>query len=312
MRVPVASSAVATLSAALLIVVVAGIRRPTRTTAQSVTTDHPVKTTTYFNVGHPLPSRKTINETRGYREPKILCLVHTAAPSHQTLARTVYEVWAKKCDDVLFFSDAPINWEVPHVYYPMFSTRDHSWEKIRHILQFVHQTTYGKYDWYLRADDDAFVVVENARKLVSRMDPTHDFLLGFRWGFFEHKGYADGSTYILSKKAVDTFVTLSHDEELCPEFHRAEEDQEMGRCLAKLGITPMDSRDNQGRDRFHQFHPEQMMDIGIQHFVRRFGYYRVLPYPDQVSPSTVSMHHLSPYEMRFYDFLLNKVKVADL
>lgn len=90
-----------------------------------------------FKIGYPLPKRNFITETYSKRVPKIMCLVHTAAPSHATLARTVYDVWAKNCDDVLYFTNAPIDWDVPHVYYPLFSTRDHSWEKIRHILQFV-------------------------------------------------------------------------------------------------------------------------------------------------------------------------------
>ena len=69
-------------------------------------------------------------------------------------------------------------------------------------------------------------------------------------------------------------MNVIDDEDLCPEFHRAEEDQELSRCLAKIGITPTDSRDNDGRDRFHQFHPEEHLDQGRELFMSRHGYYR--------------------------------------
>lgn len=81
----------------------------------------------------------------------------------------------------------------------------------------------------------------------------------------------------MSKNLVDTFVKLSHYDELCPEFHRAEEDQEMSRCLVKLGIFPTDSRDSTGRDRFHQFHPEEISSLLYRKFILKNSYY--FPFP---------------------------------
>ena len=86
-------------------------------------------------VGIPLPKRQWKKGTLG--NGKILCVVHTAKPSHETRAKTVYDTWAKNCDDVVFFTDAPIDWDIPHVYFPKFTTRKHSWEKIRNVMRFV-------------------------------------------------------------------------------------------------------------------------------------------------------------------------------
>ena len=68
---------------------------------------------------------------------------------------------------------------------PVYATRDHSWEKIRRVFRYVWQTLDKKYDWYLRADDDSYVVVDNARKLVAEHDPAKPSVLGYRWGHFE-------------------------------------------------------------------------------------------------------------------------------
>lgn len=78
----------------------------------------------------------------------------------------------------------------------------------------------------------------------------------------------------MSRKALQSFVNITYDDSLCPEFHRAEEDQELSRCLAKIDITPSDARDNDGRDRFHQFHPEELEDIGRKIFMTRHSYYQ--------------------------------------
>uniref|UniRef100_A0A1I7SJR0 N-acetylgalactosaminide beta-1,3-galactosyltransferase n=1 Tax=Bursaphelenchus xylophilus TaxID=6326 RepID=A0A1I7SJR0_BURXY len=105
----------------------------------------------------------------------------------------ILDTWAKKCDDVLVFTDAPLEYDVPHVYFPMMNTRDHSWEKIRRVFRFAFEDMEKKYDWYLRADDDAYVLVDNARTLVKEHDPEKPAVLGYRWGFFEVGAGSSGS-----------------------------------------------------------------------------------------------------------------------
>jgi glycoprotein-N-acetylgalactosamine 3-beta-galactosyltransferase len=85
----------------------------------------------------------------------------------------------------LIFTDAPLDPEIPHIYFPLMGTRDHSWEKIRRVFRYVYETLGNKYDWYLRADDDSYVVFDNARSLVSEHNPKKALILGYRWGFFE-------------------------------------------------------------------------------------------------------------------------------
>ena len=65
------------------------------------------------------------------------------------------------------------------------ATRDHSWEKIRRVFRYINEVVGNKYDWYLRADDDSYVIIDNARSLTAQFDPQQPQVLGFRWGFFE-------------------------------------------------------------------------------------------------------------------------------
>ncbi|CAD5213388.1 unnamed protein product [Bursaphelenchus xylophilus] len=242
------------------------------------------------------------------KTPSILCIIHTSKGSHKTRLAVILDTWAKKCDDVLVFTDAPLEYDVPHVYFPMMNTRDHSWEKIRRVFRFAFEDMEKKYDWYLRADDDAYVLVDNARTLVKEHDPEKPAVLGYRWGFFEPRGYVDGGVYIVSRAGMKVFNDIMKNDTICPDFHRAEEDQEISRCLAKVGVYPVDTRDKLGRERFHHFHIDEFKSKYLVEFIKQNSFYGYKKFPEAISDTTVSFHHLTPYEMKVMDYLLNQLE----
>ncbi|CAJ0931858.1 unnamed protein product, partial [Mesorhabditis belari] len=243
-----------------------------------------------------------------YRNTSLLCLIHTATPSHETRAHTILRTWAPRCDEFLFFTDSQMSPEIPHVYWPELHTRDHSWEKIRKVFNYVAEKYPRKFDWYLRADDDAYIVVDNLRAFLSKHSPNVPHYFGYRWNYFSEQGYADGGAYVLSKPTVEAFNRVMKNNELCPDFHRAEEDQEISKCLAAVGIYPEDTRDENGSERFHHFHPTEQLEMYNDAFARRFAYYTPLKGVKNFSPSMISFHHISPYEMRILDYVFYKFK----
>ncbi|PAV58234.1 hypothetical protein WR25_16482 [Diploscapter pachys] len=154
-------------------------------------------------------------------------------------------------------------------------TRDHSWEKIRRVFQYAIEKLPRKYDWYLRADDDAYVIVENMRQFLSKYSPNNPYFFGYKWNFFVSHGFADGATYILSQPAAKAFVEVMKNSTLCPDHHRAEEDQEVARCLAHMKIFPSDTRDEEGSDRFQHFHPLEQFDMYKDEFAQKYAYYEI-------------------------------------
>lgn len=73
---------------------------------------------------------------------------------------------------------------------------------------------------------------------------------------------------------MESFVKVMKNGEKCPDFHRAEEDQEISRCLARVGIFPEDTRDLYGHDRFHHFHPdEERNDYVKKRFLKKNAFY---------------------------------------
>ncbi|CAI4231723.1 unnamed protein product [Auanema sp. JU1783] len=244
------------------------------------------------------------------RKARIFCLIHTATPSHDTRAKTVYETWAQQCDDFVFFTNSPMDSNIPHVVYPNLFTRDHSWEKIRRIFNYVAETKIDQNDWFIRADDDAYVLVENARAFLSNYSSSDNHFFGLKWSFFVSHGFADGSCYILSRAALGEFNKVMKDPAKCPDHHRAEEDQEIARCLAHAGIYPEDSRDEVGADRFQHFHPLEQLVMYQDSFAQKYSYYPIREGEDNFSSQMISFHHVSPYEMRFIHFLMNDLNLS--
>ena len=95
----------------------------------------------------------------------------TSPKNHKTRALAVKETWGRRCDELLFVSSK---------HEPALPTievkcekedHDHLWCKNRKGIVQAHKIFKGQYDWFFKADDDTYAVVENLKHLVSAYDP---------------------------------------------------------------------------------------------------------------------------------------------
>ncbi len=115
---------------------------------------------------------------------------------------------------------------------------------------------YGYYDWYLKADDDTFIFVDNLREFIEKNNDKHDKngrMYGYKFKLFVKNGYMSGGAgYLLNKKALSKLGSkLDKNIMYCP--HYKEEDISVSNCMNLLGIVKMNSTDKLGRERFHPF-----------------------------------------------------------
>jgi len=52
---------------------------------------------------------------------------------------------------------------LPTVVLPVVESRDTLWKKTKLAFQHVYENYIDKADWFLKADDDTYVIVENLR-----------------------------------------------------------------------------------------------------------------------------------------------------
>ncbi|KAJ7428866.1 Glycoprotein-N-acetylgalactosamine 3-beta-galactosyltransferase 1 [Willisornis vidua] len=219
--------------------------------------------------------------------------VVTAPQTLQTRARHVRDSWARHCNVALFVSSEPAP-QFPAVGLGGTEGRGQLYWKTIRALQFIHRQLRGRADWFLKADDDTFVVVANLRWLLAPLPPQRPLYLGKRFRPFARQGYMSGGAgYVLSRGALAQVATA---------FARGtcghsgpEEDVALGQCLERLGVVVGDSRDTWGRETFHPFPPETHL---THHFAPGFWYQHYSWYPvvevghSPGPPASVSPCHL--------------------
>ncbi|CAM4704553.1 unnamed protein product [Leuciscus chuanchicus] len=120
------------------------------------------------------------------------------------------------------------------------------WKTIR-AFQDLHAHHLQDADWFLKAEDDTFVVVENLRYLLSQHDTEEPVYFGHRFRTLVGQGYMSGGAgYVLSREALRRFVQ-GFSTGRCVHFSSVE-DMALGRCMETMGVKPGDSRDPNKRE----------------------------------------------------------------
>lgn len=253
---------------------------------------------------------------------RILCFLTTRPMSHGPRASHILETWGKHCDKILFASTAT---DVNLGAIGFNVTDDHGsvWGKVKLMLKFIHQNYIDEYDWFMKGDDDTFVIVENLRFLLSAYSPDEPIYFGHKFNTTDHKrGYfSGGSGYVMSRKTVRTFVEKVLTNPIF--FHKdaaernpchvetdaQNEDWSMALCLDNYDIYAGDSRDLLKRDRFFPFWPQGHLfgtpDLSNWYWQRK--YYFNDEGLDACSNYSISYHYISSqkqYELYFLTYRL--------
>ncbi|CAH8298976.1 unnamed protein product [Schistosoma turkestanicum] len=169
---------------------------------------------------------------------RILCYINTIPKTHRTKAIYVKNSWAKRCTKYIFMS-SKYDKELPTVKlnlsYP--ESRKHLWSKMRAILRYVYQYV-DKYDYFLKADDDTFVVMENLRSVLSQHNPKDPFMMGYNFPYLTKNGYfSGGAGYVLSQEALKRIVEQAIDKHPnCPVYDEDKEDVKLSMCGQPVGV----------------------------------------------------------------------------
>nr|KAG5692618.1 hypothetical protein BaRGS_030046 [Batillaria attramentaria] len=119
-----------------------------------------------------------------HRQVRVLCWIPSTEKQLNSKVRAVNDTWVKRCDGHVFFVDTQHhNASSDVIELGVKDGRGHLTEKSVAALAYVYEK-YGKdYDWFLKGDDDAYVVVENLKFLLSHYNPNTPVYLGhlYKW-----------------------------------------------------------------------------------------------------------------------------------
>lgn len=243
-------------------------------------------------------------------EIRLLCWVPISPKSHESKSKAIRETWGKRCDELLFMSEI----EEPQegtVILNIKEGRGNTWAKTRMAFKYLYDNYLNDYDWFLKADDDTYVIIENLRYMLTTYDPDLSIAFGARFARKGNKNYfSGGAGYILSRGALKDYAEKAYPNSgLCKsKLSGLGEDVQMGRCMVNSGITLGDSRDELGKGRFFQHQIQDYIKGNYEGWYPGMIKYKVGKGIDCLSNTAVSFHKLKDvsnlYAIEFYIYRL--------
>ncbi|XP_059148648.1 glycoprotein-N-acetylgalactosamine 3-beta-galactosyltransferase 1-like [Physella acuta] len=239
-----------------------------------------------------------------YSKVRVACWIMTSPTTLHSKAIHVKNTWAKRCNLVLFMSSVA-DPKFPAVGLDVPEGREHLTAKTMKAFKYLYDHHMEDADWFLKADDDTYVIVENLRYLLHNEDPTQPVYFGQKFKAYVREGYVSGGAgYVLSKEALRRFGEKSYvDYKIFAEYGEAE-DVYIGECMQNFGVRLKDSTDSLNRSRFHCFNPETVLNARFPKWFMEYDHLSRRGGIENISDYAVSFHYIHPNQMYTLEFFI--------
>ncbi|XP_055530708.1 glycoprotein-N-acetylgalactosamine 3-beta-galactosyltransferase 1-like [Wyeomyia smithii] len=241
---------------------------------------------------------------------RILCWVMTSPANHDTRAIHVKQTWGSRCNKLLIMSSAEDE-KLGTVVLKVTEGRRSLWNKTRESFRYVYENHLNEYDWFLKADDDTYVIVENLRYFLYSYSSEYPIYFGskFRFPQYVSQGYfSGGAGYVLSREALKRFIEQALDKAENCSVVLETEDLEMGKCMESINVTAGDSRDHLGRKRFLPLEPKFHLTSNPvddpDFWYNYYSFYEPFYGLKCCSDLAISFHYVQGPQMHVMDFLI--------
>ena len=247
-----------------------------------------------------------------WRDVKILCIIHTCPRNLETKAKYVKQAWSFLCNKTLFVSDE-INATFPTIKVTNRKGSNEIWAKSRRTLEWVYSKYLNKFDWFFKADDDTYVIMDNLRRFLYKKDATKlewygkVMTNGINRGLYPQggAGYAFGSAAL--KRLVEVGFKSGQN---CPNasLKTHGDDMCLGVCLDESGINLVkDCLDSRGRELFHALGVKDEFFLPVD---RKRAYYKYslnkIVTETCCSNESISFHKVPGRDQLFIDYLMRR------
>ncbi|CAH1789084.1 unnamed protein product [Owenia fusiformis] len=254
------------------------------------------------------------------KSPRVFCWVLTTPGHLPTRATAVRNTWLRRCDGAMFVTTDYNDPNFPVMALNITEGRQHLSNKSFAAFKYLYNHHLQDFDWFLKADDDTYVIIENLKHFLKGFNPSDPLYFGHHFGGKRKipvkQGYASGGAgYVLSQEALRRMQEIgTNDAKYQCRKNTGYEDADIGICLEKLNVTLGVSRDNNNQMTFHSFHllkelNKRPTQESIYQYVNRNIKIGNQKGERILSSSTISFHYVDPGTMYFIDFLIYDLNV---
>ena len=186
---------------------------------------------------------------------RILCWILTFPAAGDTKAAGVNNTWGRRCDTLLYMTTAHVE-DLNTVELTLWGPegRDKLWTKSK--LAWLHVYTHyrDKADWFIKADDDTYIAMDNMREFLSQYNTMEPHHFGRKFSVYKDGYYSGGSGIVLSKEALirmgEAFPTAESEGWAGAPRGTGPEDLLTSKSLKPLGVLAVEAVDKNDRQLF--------------------------------------------------------------
>lgn len=255
--------------------------------------------------------RKLLTAETALPEVRVACLVMTMKGSHASKAAAVKATWGRRCNVLVFMSDDEDK-TLPAIKVDVKSGRQYLWNKTKSILNYASEHLMDKADWFLKADDDTYVIMENLHHFLRTQDFREEIFAGCRFKPFSRDGFMSGGAgYVLSSAALLRFASMS--QSFCDTGPTGDEDVKLGMCLSNLNVTFVDTRDKAKRMTFFPMQPYVHLKPGKipqNSWFYKYTYYPAANNASCCSKRAITFHWITPEQMFELEYFIYELRIS--
>jgi len=148
-------------------------------------------TNTYYTNAIKIHLHRSENHSRRL-SPRVLCLILTSPKSFLTRTKAVHETWAPRCDRHFFVTEYPQNnitseefniiEQIPIAPIENITAGyNHLTQKSTLAFLFAYENYFDDFDWFVKADDDTYLIVEHLKAFLSEQNSSEPVTFGYNF-----------------------------------------------------------------------------------------------------------------------------------
>uniref|UniRef100_A0A0N4ZI45 Beta-1,4-galactosyltransferase n=1 Tax=Parastrongyloides trichosuri TaxID=131310 RepID=A0A0N4ZI45_PARTI len=251
------------------------------------------------------------------KRTKIFCFMVTSKQNMKTRAIYQKETWPTRCDNFIYASaeDDPF---LPALNVCSYDSYSSLWCKVKGITKYIWKKYGNEYDWYFKADDDTYIILENLRALLSILDPNKHIFYGHKMFFLDKFNKRivlylhGGSGYLMSRESMKALVEKGYNNlKYCALRVLVNEDVEVGDCFDRLDINITDVLDYKGRTPFIPINPIQIIAPFKNKKIstHKYSITKMVQGINSISDFPMTFHYVTKEMMYALEYLVYKANV---